>query len=54
MSFHEEDILVLTHHQIRNNEKHDECAKSWTSSAANILRNYLFVDPPPGPCDPSV
>ncbi|MFS7910658.1 hypothetical protein Hanom_Chr02g00108811 [Helianthus anomalus] len=54
MSFHEEDILVLTEHQIRTNEKYEECAKSWTSVATNILRHYLFADPPPGPRDPSV
>ncbi|MFS7921681.1 hypothetical protein Hanom_Chr03g00239811 [Helianthus anomalus] len=54
VSFHEEDILVLTHHQIRTNEKYEECAKSWTSDAANILKNYLFSDPPPDPLDPRV
>ncbi|MFS7918138.1 hypothetical protein Hanom_Chr03g00197311 [Helianthus anomalus] len=51
MSFHEEDILILTSHQIRTGEKYEECAKSWTSAAANILKNYLFADPPPGPHD---
>ncbi|MFS7954477.1 hypothetical protein Hanom_Chr07g00630961 [Helianthus anomalus] len=54
MSFHVEDIFVLTHHQIRTKEKYEECAKYWTSAAANILRHYLFADPPPGPHDPSV
>ncbi|MFS7891949.1 hypothetical protein Hanom_Chr09g00788571 [Helianthus anomalus] len=54
MSFHEEDILILTHYQIQTNEKYEECAKSWTSAVANILKNYLFADPLPGPLDPSV
>ncbi|MFS7936540.1 hypothetical protein Hanom_Chr05g00416771 [Helianthus anomalus] len=37
MSFHEEDILVLSSHQIRCNNKYKVCAKELTSAAANIL-----------------
>ncbi|KAF5783129.1 hypothetical protein HanXRQr2_Chr11g0504321 [Helianthus annuus] len=54
MSFHEEDILILSNHHIQTPEKYEECAKSWTSAAANILKHYLFADPPPGPRDPCV
>ncbi|MFS7907298.1 hypothetical protein Hanom_Chr01g00069551 [Helianthus anomalus] len=54
MGFHEEDILILTSHQIQTSEKYEECAKSWTSAAANILKNYLFADPPPGPLNRSL
>ncbi|KAJ0603654.1 hypothetical protein HanHA300_Chr02g0040731 [Helianthus annuus] len=43
MSFHEEDIMVLNNHQIQTNEKYEECAKAWTSAAANILMNRLFA-----------
>ncbi|MFS7928256.1 hypothetical protein Hanom_Chr04g00318661 [Helianthus anomalus] len=43
MSFHEEDVLILTNHQIRTNEKYEECAKAWTSVAANILTHHLFA-----------
>ncbi|MFS7977596.1 hypothetical protein Hanom_Chr10g00905881 [Helianthus anomalus] len=41
--FHEEDVLILTNHQIRTNEKYEECAKAWTSAAANILMHHLFA-----------
>ncbi|KAM0043277.1 hypothetical protein Hdeb2414_s0010g00339371 [Helianthus debilis subsp. tardiflorus] len=43
MSFHEEDVLILTNHQIRTNEKYEEYAKAWTSAAANILMHHLFT-----------
>ncbi|MFS7946482.1 hypothetical protein Hanom_Chr06g00536801 [Helianthus anomalus] len=43
MSFHEEDIMILTKHKIQTNEKYEECAKAWTSAAANILMNRLFA-----------
>ncbi|MFS7977594.1 hypothetical protein Hanom_Chr10g00905841 [Helianthus anomalus] len=43
MIFHEEDVLILTNHQIRTNEKYEECAKAWTSVAANILMHHLFA-----------
>ncbi|MFS8021361.1 hypothetical protein Hanom_Chr16g01426531 [Helianthus anomalus] len=43
MSFHEEYIMVLNNHQIQTDEKYEECAKAWTSSAANILMNRLFA-----------
>ncbi|MFS7953625.1 hypothetical protein Hanom_Chr07g00620891 [Helianthus anomalus] len=43
MSFHEEDIMVLTNHQIQTNKKYEECAKAWKSVAANILINHLFT-----------
>ncbi|MFS7953162.1 hypothetical protein Hanom_Chr07g00615341 [Helianthus anomalus] len=43
MSFHEEDMMVLTNHQIQTNEKYEECAKAWTSAAGNILMNCLFA-----------
>ncbi|MFS7954096.1 hypothetical protein Hanom_Chr07g00626301 [Helianthus anomalus] len=45
MSFHEEDILVLTNQQIRCHEKYEVCGKEWTTSVANILKNLLFADP---------
>ncbi|MFS7996621.1 hypothetical protein Hanom_Chr12g01132041 [Helianthus anomalus] len=45
MSFHEEDILALSIHQIRYNDKYEVCAKEWTSVAANILRHHLLADP---------
>ncbi|MFS7926862.1 hypothetical protein Hanom_Chr04g00302091 [Helianthus anomalus] len=48
MSSHEEDIMVLSNHQIRTNDKYEECAKEWTSVAANILRHHMFADPLPG------
>ncbi|MFS8008280.1 hypothetical protein Hanom_Chr14g01270821 [Helianthus anomalus] len=47
MSFHEEDIPIISNHQIRCNDKYDVCAKEWTSVAANILRHHLFADPMP-------
>ncbi|MFS7964893.1 hypothetical protein Hanom_Chr08g00755711 [Helianthus anomalus] len=43
MSFHEEDVLILTNHHIRTNEKYEECAKAWTSVVANILMHDLFA-----------
>ncbi|KAF5809061.1 hypothetical protein HanRHA438_Chr04g0162871 [Helianthus annuus] len=43
VSLHEEDIMVLTNHQIRTNEKYEECAKAWTSAASNILMHHLFA-----------
>ncbi|MFS7986618.1 hypothetical protein Hanom_Chr11g01012461 [Helianthus anomalus] len=46
MSFHEEDVLILTNHQICTNEKYEECVKAWTSVAANKLIHHLFA---PGP-----
>ncbi|MFS7997275.1 hypothetical protein Hanom_Chr12g01139771 [Helianthus anomalus] len=45
MSFHEEDILVLTSQQICCHEKYEVCQKEWTAVAANILKNLLFADP---------
>ncbi|KAJ0749929.1 hypothetical protein HanPSC8_Chr05g0203131 [Helianthus annuus] len=43
MRFHEEDILILSNHQIRTNEKYEECAKAWTSVAVNIINHRLFA-----------
>ncbi|MFS7968769.1 hypothetical protein Hanom_Chr09g00801401 [Helianthus anomalus] len=51
MSFHEEDVLILTNHQIRTNEKYEECGKAWTSAAANILVRHLFA-PDQEQCSP--
>ncbi|MFS7919541.1 hypothetical protein Hanom_Chr03g00213851 [Helianthus anomalus] len=53
-SFHEEDILVLNQHQIRTNNKYEECAKSWTDAVTNIVRNRLFADPNPDLGGPQV
>ncbi|MFS7894010.1 hypothetical protein Hanom_Chr00s001384g01681031 [Helianthus anomalus] len=47
MSFHEEDILIITSQQIRCHEKYKLCANEWTIAAANILKNLLFADPQP-------
>ncbi|KAJ0618633.1 hypothetical protein HanHA89_Chr02g0055671 [Helianthus annuus] len=47
MSFHEEDIVVLSNHQIHCNEKYEACGKEWTTAAANILRHRLFAEPVP-------
>ncbi|MFS7999318.1 hypothetical protein Hanom_Chr12g01164661 [Helianthus anomalus] len=44
MIFHEEDILILNQHQIRTNDRYEECAKSWTSAVGNIVMNRLFAD----------
>ncbi|KAJ0786353.1 hypothetical protein HanOQP8_Chr02g0054471 [Helianthus annuus] len=43
MSFHEEDVLILTNHQIRTNEKYEGYAKAWISADANILMHHLFA-----------
>ncbi|MFS7964882.1 hypothetical protein Hanom_Chr08g00755591 [Helianthus anomalus] len=43
MSFHEEDVLILTNHHIRTNKKYEECAKAWTRVVANILMHDLFA-----------
>ncbi|MFS8034477.1 hypothetical protein Hanom_Chr17g01581561 [Helianthus anomalus] len=37
MSFHQEDILILSSHQIRINEKYGECAKAWMSAACQYI-----------------
>ncbi|MFS8007689.1 hypothetical protein Hanom_Chr14g01264021 [Helianthus anomalus] len=47
MSFHEEDIMVLSQSQIRTNVQYEECAKSWTNAVGNIIRSHLFADPDP-------
>ncbi|MFS8008262.1 hypothetical protein Hanom_Chr14g01270601 [Helianthus anomalus] len=53
MSFHEEDIVVLSNHQSCN-DKYEVCAKEWTSDAANIRRHHLFADPMPNLGGPQV
>ncbi|MFS7937185.1 hypothetical protein Hanom_Chr05g00424671 [Helianthus anomalus] len=47
ISFHEEDIKILSEHQIRTNKQYEMFAKSWTSAALNVIGSRLFVDVAP-------
>ncbi|MFS8002967.1 hypothetical protein Hanom_Chr13g01208331 [Helianthus anomalus] len=55
MSFNEEDVLILTNHQIRTNEKYEECAKAWTSAATNTTSaSSICPDQENEQCSPQV